>query len=160
MSNAIDTGKVTGRRQLHFNSLDDIVADVEQLAKAKEVRSLGNWSNGQVLKHLTLVMNGSIDGMPRVMPGFMRFFLSLFMKNSFLKNPMPAGYELPKRAAAILPSPTSWEQGLQGFRQAANRLRTETTRQTHPVMGRLTVDEWNQVHCRHSELHLSFLIPA
>ena len=24
----------------------------------------------------------------------------------------------------------------------------------------LTVEEWEQLHCRHSELHLSFLLPA
>jgi Protein of unknown function (DUF1569) len=157
---AIDTGKVTGRRQLHFTSLDDIVTDVEQLAKATEIRCLGNWSGGQILKHLTAVMNGSIDGMPRVIPRFLRVILRLVMKQRFLNKPMPPGFQLPKSGAALLPPPTSWEDGLEGFRQAARRLQTETTRQPHPVLGPLTADEWTKVHCRHSELHLSFLVPV
>jgi Protein of unknown function (DUF1569) len=159
MSLAIETGKVIGRRHLHFTSLDDIVADVDQLANAKEIRCLGNWSGGQVLRHLTTVMNGSIDGMPRVMPGFLRFILRLVMKKRFLNKPMPPGFRLPKSGAALLPAPTSWDEGLQGFRQAARRLQTETIRQPHPVLGPLTVEEWTKVHCRHSELHLSFLMP-
>src|SRR5438874_10377963 len=43
----VDTTKVAGRRQLHFVSIDDISADVEKLA-AGEVRTLGNWSGGQI----------------------------------------------------------------------------------------------------------------
>jgi len=62
MPSVIDTSKVIGRRQLHFTCLQDILADVDQLARAKDIRCLGNWSAGQVLKHLTIVMNGSMDG--------------------------------------------------------------------------------------------------
>jgi Protein of unknown function (DUF1569) len=160
MADPIDTTKVTGRRQLQFDSLQDIVADVEQLAKAREIRSLGNWSPGQVLKHLTIVMNGSIDGNLAKMPGIIRFIMSLGFKKKFLNKPMSAGFQLPARGAALLPPPTTWEEGLQGFRDAARRLQTENKRESHPVLGRLTTEEWEQLHCRHSALHLSFLVPA
>jgi len=160
MTTPVKTGKVTGRRQLHFNSIEDIVADVEQLAKWKEIRSLGNWSPGQILKHLTIVMNGSVDGVPRMMSGFKQFMIRLLFKNKFLKSPMPPGFELPASASALLPPPTSLEEGLDGFRRAAKRLQTETQRHAHPALGPLTAEEWNQLHCRHSELHLSFLVPG
>ncbi|MBX9787841.1 MAG: DUF1569 domain-containing protein [Pirellulales bacterium] len=35
----------------------------------------------------------------------------------------------------------------------------ETRRVPHPVIGRLSVDQWNRFHLRHAELHLSFFVP-
>ena len=62
MSAAIETAKVKERRQLRFDSLDDIAAEVERLAACRSIRAVGNWSSGQVLQHLALTMNNSIDG--------------------------------------------------------------------------------------------------
>src|SRR5262245_44266812 len=115
MSTAIETKSVTGRRELHFNSLDDILADLDQLAKAKEVRSLGNWSPGQNLKHMTLVMNCAIDGAPPTLPWILRVIMRVFFKGRVLNKPMPPGFKLPEKAAMFLPPPTSWEEGLQGY---------------------------------------------
>jgi len=49
----IDTCKVTGRRTLNFNTLDEILYDVDYRCQGN-VRSLGNWSPGQNLDHLTI----------------------------------------------------------------------------------------------------------
>ncbi len=160
MPDAFNTTKAATRRELHFTCLDDIRADVDKLAQAKELRHLGNWSPGQVLRHLAMTMDNSIDGFPFRMPGILRFILRLTMKQRLLTKPMGAGFNLPKRAAAMLPQPTSWEEGLAGFRHALGRLKTETLRSPSPVIGPLTADEWEQLHCRHSELHLSFLLPS
>src|SRR4051812_33510073 len=122
MGTAIDTSKVTGRRTLHFNSLDEILADVNQLEKWKNMRCLGNWSAGQILKHLTIVMNGALDGAPKMMPGFVVFLMHLLLKRRFLTKPMQAGFKLPTKAASLLPPPTSLEEGIKGFREAARRL--------------------------------------
>ena len=61
---AINTATVKNRRQLHFNSLDEIAAEVERLAACQQVRTIGNWSSGQVLQHLASTMDNSIDGFP------------------------------------------------------------------------------------------------
>lgn len=42
---AINTARVTGRRQLRFESLDAVLADAEYLASVP-TRQLGNWSLG------------------------------------------------------------------------------------------------------------------
>jgi len=161
MSSTIDTAKVTNRRQLHFDCLEDIRNDVEQLAKRKEVRSLGNWSAGQILTHLSVAMNGSIDDTIPKLPGIVRFLLRLFIKHKMLNKPMTAGFHLPNKAAAVLiPPPTNWEEGLRNFRQAMQRLITEPMRAPSPVVGPMTNEEWVKLHCRHAELHLSFLIPS
>jgi hypothetical protein len=161
MGTDINTAMVTGRRTLHFNSLEDISADVEKLARAKEIQTLGNWSAGQVLKHLAITMNGSVDGFKAMMPGPVRFLIRLFFKRRFLTKTMPPGFKMSaKIAAELLPGPVSLEEGLESFRQAMRRLQTEEKRAGHIALGPLTRDEWVQMHCRHSELHLSFLIPV
>jgi hypothetical protein len=153
----VDTAKVTDRRQLKFNTLDDILADVERL-KAGKVRSLGNWSPGQNLKHLEILMIGCLDGIEVKVSFLMRIAVSL-LKGRVLTKPMSAGLQLPKAAAALLPAETSWEDGVQGICAALLRMKTEVHRHAHPVLGALTRDQWDQLHCRHCELHLSFLVP-
>lgn len=160
MSTAINTGKVTGRRQLHFDNLDDIRADVDQLAKWPSIRTLGNWSAGQILWHLAVVMKGSIDGIPPMMPGFVMSIMRFLFKRRFLTKTMSAGFKLPAKAASIIPPPTSFEDGLRFIRQALDRLQKESQRAPSPVLGPLTREEWDQLHCRHAELHLSFLVPG
>jgi hypothetical protein len=161
MASLIETGKVTGRRPLKFDSLDDILADLEGLARSREIRSLGNWSAGQNLRHVATVMNKSIDGFDNQMPGVVRFLLRLAMKRRFLTQPMSAGFRLPTKAKAeLVPGPTSQDEGIEALRQAIKRLQTETHRAPNAVLGPLTSEEWNQLHCRHAELHLSFLCPS
>jgi hypothetical protein len=161
MSTAIDTTKVTGRRQLHFNSLDDILADVERLAKCQEIRTLGNWSAGKALKHVGTIMHKSIDGFQTRPPWIIRFIVRVFFKGRFLNKPMSPGFKLPARAAAeLIPGETTLPDGLACVREGIHRLKTDPKRAPSAVLGTLTEDEWTRLHCRHCELHLSFLIPV
>src|SRR5262245_22438312 len=121
MPEPIDTAKVLNRRQLQFNSLDDIAAEVERLAVGKEPRALGNWSSGQVLQHLASTMDHSIDGFPNFVPAPIKLLLRLFMKRRFLTKPMPPGFKLPPKAEKMLPGETSWETALANFRRAMQR---------------------------------------
>lgn len=161
---SIKTTKVTGRRTLHFDSLSDIVNDVERLANAKEIKTLGNWTPGQVFKHLAIVMHGAIDGIDIQLPLHMRLImpiLVLTMKSRFLNKPMPPGFTLNAAAAKVLmPSATSLEDGLAAIRTGLQRLINDQKRVPHPFIGKLSIEDWNKLQCRHSELHLSFLIPV
>src|SRR5690349_18891862 len=95
----VNTAKVTGRREL-------------QLAAAREIKQLGNWSPGQVFQHLGLVMNKSIDGFQSQMPWIVRVLMGFFMKKKILNNPMGAGFKLPASAAReLIQADTSTEQG-------------------------------------------------
>jgi hypothetical protein len=157
---AVDTCKVEGRRQLQFQTIADILADVERLNQGK-VKPLGNWSGGQILKHLAIVMNGSIDGAPMRTPWYWRL-MGRLMKSRILNKGMSPGFQLKGRAAdALVPPDTiTWEEGLQLFRQAAQRQQNETKREPSPFLGPMTRDDWDRLHCRHAELHLSFLAPV
>jgi len=155
---SVDTVKVAGRRTLHFANYDDILAEVERLDQGK-VRALGNWSPGQVLKHLTGPMFWSLDGAPLQGPWYIRLF-GWFMKNRFVRMPMAPGFKLPEDfAMQLVPGATTWEDGLQAVRTALARMKAEPQRHPSPFLGALTLEQWEQLHCRHCELHLSFLLP-
>jgi hypothetical protein len=161
MPAVIDTGKVTGRRVLHFDTIDDINADVGRLAASREIHTIGNLSPGQIFKHLSTTMEKSIDGYSSQLPAPLRALFRVLFKSKFLNKPMSAGFKLPKGAQVeLVPGPTGLDEGLEGIRRAIKRLQTESHRAPSPVLGPLTRDEWNLMHCRHSELHLSFLIPV
>jgi hypothetical protein len=92
---SVNTSKVQGRRQIRYESYADLLADAEQLARTK-VKTLGNWSYGQILKHVAQSTDSSIDGSGFALPAPVRWLFSLFMKHKFLTQPIPAGFKAPK----------------------------------------------------------------
>lgn len=153
----VNTAKVTGRRQLHFSSVDEILAEVDRLAAGPH-RMLGNWSFGQILWHLATVMNSSIDG-SSIRPGFIMRLLGPLMKGRMLSKGMSPGFQLPANMLKVFgPPPTSEEDGLKVIREAIRRQKTETHREPSPFLGKMTDAEYVQLHCRHAELHLSFAV--
>ena len=142
---SVDTAKVEGRRTLKFNTIDDILADVERLNLGK-VRTIGNWSSGQILRHLSLPMIWCLDGAPVIAPWYIRVF-GWFIKNRFPVNPMSAGFKLPKvMAEHLIPGETTWEEGLAAIRTGIQRMKTESQRKPSPFLGELTREQWDQVH--------------
>ena len=157
---AIETGKVRDRRQIEYDSLQQLLDDAEHLASAGHL-TLGNWTLGQVLAHLAAGMNMSIDGFKMKVPLPARIIGPLFLKRRFLKRGMPAGFQLPPSAKSLLPDEaTSVEDGLQQLRKAVGRLESETARSPHPVFGSMSREESDRMQLRHAELHMSFVIPT
>ena len=157
---SIDTKHVSGRRALKFNTLDDALRDAEQLASGP-TRSLGNWSFGQALRHLAIGLNMAIDGATITSPWLLRTVVRLFYRKQIIHGKMTAGIVLPQKATeALTPGPTSTEEGLELFRRALARFRSETQRAPHALLGKMTLEEWEQFQLRHAELHLSFIVPA
>jgi hypothetical protein len=155
----VDTSKVKDRRDIHYRSFEELLADAESLSFGP-VRVLGNWSAGQIFQHLANSFNGSIDGFQAKFPWYIRVMARLFKKR-LLRGAMPAGLKAPdKLAEQIMPEPTSTEQGLANMRAAITRLQQNPHRASHPALGSITAEEWNQVHLAHASLHMSFLAPA
>lgn len=152
----INTKRVTGRREIRYESLDDLVADTVRLA-GPNARMLGNWTPGQIFQHLADTMNSSIVGFGSMFAAPVRWILRLLMKRRFLTKGLPAGFKAP---AKFLPDATSVDDGLTALKKAVARLHEDTTRALHPGFGSLTLDEWTQFHLRHAELHMSFLQDA
>ncbi len=153
----INTAKVEGRRKLDFASLDEVLADADRLSSGP-VKVLGNWTAGQVFRHLANAYNGSIDGFTLTFPWPLRIMARIF-KKKLLAGPMPPGFKLPASGKKMLPDATSIEEGLADLRAAVARLERDPHRVKHPMFGEITKDEWNKIHCSHANLHMSFLVP-
>jgi Protein of unknown function (DUF1569) len=154
----VDTKKVEGRRKLAYKSLDELLADAERIGSGP-VKTLGNWTPGQIFRHLARSYNASIDGFDVKFPWFLRTTARLF-KNKLINGPMPPGYGMPPDVAKVMaPGETSTEEGLTDLRAAIARLKQDARRVKNPVLGEITREEWDKVHLSHASLHMSFLVP-
>ncbi len=155
---SVNTAKVDGRRKLKFASYEELLADIDRLSSGP-VKTLGNWSPGQIFRHLARAYNGSIDGFPMTFPLHFRLMAKVFRKK-LLSMQMPAGFKLPGAGAkALVPPPTSTAEGAAELRAAIARLEREPQRAKHPMFDGLSKEEWDKVHLTHASLHLSFLVP-
>ena len=59
----IRTRNVTGRRDVHYASYDEVISDVDHLIAVGH-RTLGNWSLGQICRHLAASIDVMLDGAP------------------------------------------------------------------------------------------------
>jgi Protein of unknown function (DUF1569) len=157
---SINSKSVQGRRELRFTSFDEVVADAEMLVSSPNTRTLGNWPSERLLTHLALAINSSIDGHSLRAPWFIRL-IGRIMKKRSLTQKMSPGLKLPKKVeTGFFPAAASPHEAFKRLRAAVARTKTERMTAKHPVLGKLTHDEWTQLHLRHSELHLSFVVPS
>ena len=155
----VDCTKVQGRRTLSFATLDEALADAEALVAAKNVRMLGNHSLGQLLAHLGIAINSSIDGFSGHAPWFIRM-MAKTIKGRILKKGMRPGFKLPtRRETGAFPEQISPAEGLEKFHAAIARCGKEKMTAPHPAFGKLTHEQWYRLHCHHAALHLSFCVP-
>ena len=154
-----NTKRVRGRRAVRFESYQDLVNDAAVLV-ATGARALGNWNVGQVFAHLAQAIDFSISGFPSAAPWWVRLAAPLFRRR-ILRGPMPAGFKSPYPAAQpdLAFESVSPAEGFAMLERAVARVQLDTERALHPVFGELSLDEWDQFHLRHAELHASFLIP-
>jgi len=160
-STTVDTAKVAGRRLLRFDSIDQMIAEVERLVEAERagrLRHLGNWTLGQALGHLAAWMEYGYAGVPLKVPFFIRWILRL-RKRKFLYGLMRPGVRIPGVAGGTLATePVPLDEGLDRFRRQAERLKVEMPSAPSPVFGKLTHEESIALALRHAELHLGFFI--
>ena len=150
--------KTVARKPLEFHSYDEILAYARKLAQGP-TRQLGNWSLGQICRHLAMSMDSAIDG-PAFRPALWLRLLGPFVKKRFLSQPMPSGFQVPKSGAAMIPTPTDTDVGLQLLEKSIRRLQQTSLRAVHGVFGKLTHEEWDTLQFRHCAMHLSFIEPA
>jgi hypothetical protein len=160
----IDTSKVTGRRTLRFTTSQHAIAEIQHLIAAERagtLTKLGNWSLGTTLNHLAEFIDYGYSGFPPDLnPPWVIKVLLRFMKGTFLKRPLPAGYRIPDQPDGTKAThPVDLDTGAAHCLASWNRLATAAPTLTHPIFGPLKHDEWIALHLRHTELHLSFYVP-
>lgn len=156
---SVKTAKVRGRRALRFESWDELLAEAERLAAEPNLELLGNWSLGQILQHLASALHLALDGNDYRSPFFMRLAGPL-LKSRVLNRGLTPGFRLPQGMRQLVPDETTTDQGLASLREAVSRFRNGQPQPRHFVFGKMSPQEWVELHLRHAELHLSFAAPA
>ena len=153
------TSKVIGRRTVRYESFDELLAEVEQFANLP-TRTLGNWSVGQIYKHMALAIDAIIHGDPFSVTAPVQWLLRVFLKKRMLTRTLDPGFQLPKKAASMIPAPISTAEGLDLLRAAVRRIQSTDTRSLHGGFCKITNEEWDAFQFRHCEMHMSFIVPA
>ena len=155
------TQQTGDRRELHFSSMADILEDVEYLAAGDPPRSTGNWTSAQIVEHVGRIIDCSLEGFPTPKAALPLRFIGWLLRRIVLTRPMRPGVKLPRNFEALLPDHgTIWDDAVGRFHAVHNKLATRPMTQPSPIFGRLTHRQWEQMHCRHAEMHFSFMHPA
>jgi hypothetical protein len=162
MSSSVDTAKVSGRRQLHFNSIDEVFPEIDHIVAAEDagtLRELGNWTAGQTMGHLAAWINYSYDGYPLDKPPWLVRLILRRMFKRILRRGMPAGQRIRGVAEGTYGTePLSTLEGSERLRRALKRLQSgEPVRFESPAFGPMPHDQRILLNLRHAELHLGFL---
>jgi hypothetical protein len=153
------TATQKSRRTVRYATLDEFKQDLDALLEGG-CEVVGNWSLAQIVDHLGDTIHASLDGMDYKAPWFARTFIAPFVKNSALIKPMKPGIQLPKDAQKFLPpAEVTLEAALEKLNNGLTRLETELPVADHPFFGKMASEEWMQLHLRHCELHMSFIVP-
>jgi hypothetical protein len=162
----MDGRSVAARRQVHLRTVADLAAEVERVAEAaaaSRLRTLGSWSAAQILWHLGRLMEFSFDGFPFRYPWPVRWPARLLRVLSWrwlLALAFRPGFRNPPVAEAVEPPPAvSLAEAVRYVRGQLERISSgERMAAANPSMGPLSHEQWVEVHLRHAELHLSFLV--
>ena len=146
-------------RTLQFADLEAAVNDAQQLLSSGYIRQ-GNWSLGQICRHLVLVQDPSIDGYPI----WMSFFAPLRPLMRWLLLPKLLGGDAPRgiRTAPMFVPPGDLDDAteVEAFAASVNRLIQHSGRfAPHPGFGRLSRDRILEIHTAHAAHHLRHLRP-
>ena len=154
----VDTRKVTGRRTLEFSTMADILEDVKYLDSGDPPRAIGNWTSAQIVQHVAKLVGYSLDGFPVPKGPLLPRIVLRFMRHSALTKPMRPGIMFPHRFGFLAPDKAiAWEEAVDTLRRNIARVDTEKMKHPSPILGKLTHEQWVQMHCRHAEMHFSFI---
>jgi hypothetical protein len=146
------------RRDLNFRTSDEALAEVDRLLAAPYERR-GNWDLAQVCDHLADAFDGSIHGYSFAAPWIIRALLgkpALWYVLRFRSIPIRA-----RRPRDLDPQPgkdpaacaARLRESVRAFEASKDPLAP------HPFFGRISREQWRQVHLFHMAHHLAFLHP-
>lgn len=160
MNVLVNTKSVLNRRIIRFDSIQEILFDVEQIPE--EHITLGNWSFAQILWHLTETAQMTLRDNSTYSPPMFMKMIGPLMKGQYLTKKLSPGMSFPASLNVRLTPPeslqiddekTRFAQTMQEYADYQNFPRR------HPVFGKLSTLQWHQIQHRHCELHLSFVRP-
>jgi hypothetical protein len=144
------------RRQLAFDRLQDVPADVQALLDRRH-RMVGKWSLAQICNHLAASIGYSIDGFPgRSAPWLFRQTLGRLLRRRMLfTGRILRGMPIPDRFQP--PDTIDLRDASANLQASIDRfLNSSCPLKPHPLFGQLTRNDWDRFHRIHCAHHLSF----
>lgn len=157
---AIDTKRASGRREVHYRTMQDLLDDVERIS-AGPYRTVGNWSLAQICAHMSKALNLALDNGQIATPWIVRVLARLLFKRRLIEGPMPAGFKVRGAAARILipGEDAGLDESLAALRASVARWQQGAPTHPHFILGPMTPAQWDSLQLRHAELHMSFVQP-
>ena len=147
-------------RTLQFDGLGEAAKEAESLL-ASGYRRHGQWSLGQICRHLCLVQDPCMDGYPAWMSLFapIRPVMRRTLMRKILSGDSPVGIRTAPRFAP--PDDVADRREVEALRQSVERfLEFDEPFYPHPAFGRMDAKTFEAVHTAHAAHHLRFLSPA
>ena len=147
------------RRSLNFTTFEAVLAEAERLARSPYER-VGNWDLAQMCDHLADAVYGSMHGFDFAAPWILRKTISpLALWYVLKKRRIPIRAKMPKRR-----EPASGKDPSACIARLREQIDEFGSRSgpvaAHPFFGRLSYEQWTQIHLIHCAHHLGFLVPA
>lgn len=149
-------------RELSFSHLDEVVAEAERLASG-EVHTIGQHTFGQILHHLAVSQDVSTGRVTAPSPPFfMKLMMPLIRRSVINNKPLKPGVKLPEKAESFFWPDQDFEvtEALQKYKDSTAYYKANGPLDIHPVFGKLTRQEADQLNCQHAALHLGFVHSA
>ncbi|MEM9944297.1 MAG: DUF1569 domain-containing protein [Planctomycetota bacterium] len=153
------------KRKLHFETLDAVVAEVEELQN-RGYQSHGNWDLAQTAVHLANWLRYPMDGFPvapiyvRPIFWFMKVTVGPSLKKKILANGFSGGMPT---APESVPEKNQFNDA-EGARKLLEIIDRAKNFDGHlhpsPLFGAMEKDVWIKVTLLHSEHHLGYLEPS
>lgn len=160
----MSTANKPPRRKLTFATLDEAVADAENLLAKGYVRA-GNWDLAQVCFHLAEWLRYPVEGFPQT-PLLLRPLMWLMrntiagpaLRKALEKGEMPAGQ--PTLTQSVVPPGGDPGAAVAKLKEAVERFKAfPGPYRPSPLLGVLDHETGHGVQRLHCAHHLSFLIP-
>ena len=151
------SGSAQARRTLRFESLDDILHEIERIG-AGSPTATGAWTPSQNIDHVRRLIRFSREGGSIKVPLLFRL-LGPMMKSKFLAATFNPGM---KTADPFQPPrDITLADAVEAFRvEVGLASRPGAMSQRSPVLGKMTHEQWGTLHCRNAELHLGYVFPG
>ena len=160
MATTIDTTGLQTRRTLRFETIDELLAEVDRIAEAERagcLECMGNWKCGQIFGHLATWAGFLYVKAPLKTPWHIRLILGL-LKNRIINGGMRPGVKIPNvPGGTVGTEPLSLDEGVTRYKAALERLRRDPPTEPSPAFGTLTHEQAIKLNLRHAELHLGFV---
>jgi len=156
-SGAVSSSSGVGpaRRVLSYGSLREMLADLEAITSGPVV-GLGAWTPAQNIDHVRRLIRISHAGTDiKLALGYR--MLGRLLKGRLLRTTFKPGLktvDLFEPAADV-----GLEKAMSAFREeVAIASQAGAMRHPSPLLGALSHEDWERLHCRHAELHFGYIV--